>query len=57
MIIIKPRLKEIANSEKHSFYEPSAEEVKESEKIINTQVEKFGLLEPLDTEPAIIFLA
>ncbi|MGQ9694231.1 MAG: hypothetical protein ACUVWV_05745 [Thermodesulfobacteriota bacterium] len=57
MITIKPRLKKIIENEKHSFYEPTAEEVKESEKIISTQVEKFGLLEPLDIEPAIIFLA
>jgi len=57
MIIIKPRLKEIQNSEKLSFYEPGAEEVKEYEKLINQQVEKFGLLDPLDIEPALIFKA
>lgn len=57
MINIKPRLKEITNYEKSSFYEPSADELKEFEKIINTQVEKFGLLDPLDIEPALIFMA
>ena len=57
MIIIKPRLKEIGISEKPSFYEPSAEEIKEYEKLINTQVEKFGLLDPLNIEPALIFMA
>lgn len=57
MINIKPRLKEIGNSEKSSFYEPSADDLKELEKIINAQVEKFGLLDPLDIEPSLIFIA
>lgn len=57
MINIKPRLKEIANSEKPSFYEPSADELKEMEKLINSQMEKFGLLDPLDIEPALTFVA
>lgn len=57
MINIKTRLKEIGNSEKSSFYTPSAEELKEFEKIINAQVEKFGVLDPLDIEPSLIFIA
>ncbi|MGB9701000.1 MAG: hypothetical protein ACPL5I_16630 [Thermodesulfobacteriota bacterium] len=57
MISIKARLKEIPHNEKSSFYEPNIEEVKEFEKLINAQVEKFGLLDALDTEPALIFMA
>lgn len=57
MVKIKRRLKEIANMEKSTFYAPSTEELREFEKIINAQVENFGLLDPLDVEPAQKFIA
>lgn len=57
MLIIKPKLKETANSQKSFLYELSVEEVKELEKIINAQVEKFGLLDPSALAPALIFIA
>ncbi len=57
LIKIKPRLKDIKPADRISSLAPSAEEVNELEKIIKDQVDKFGLFDPLDTEPAPIFKA
>ncbi len=56
-IKIKSRLKDLKPEDRTSSFEPSAEEVKELEKIIKAQVDKFGLFDPLDIEPAPIFQA